>query len=98
MSFEHICLNSEEITALTLNYNSDSSNNNRILTQFKFHCKIQEIQCANIVLLKFSLPEVGSSLDVIAKYVFSMIEMSYKWKFVVSAWLWKLNLILADLQ
>ncbi|XP_050431100.1 uncharacterized protein LOC126839727 [Adelges cooleyi] len=97
LSYEPIHFSSGEITTLTSNYN-DGSKTNRILTQLKFYRKIQEIQCTNSVLLKFSLPNVGSSLDVIVKYVYNMIEMSYRGKFVVSAWLWELHRKLLDMK
>ncbi|XP_050427312.1 uncharacterized protein LOC126837450 [Adelges cooleyi] len=89
LSSEPIHLSDEEITTLNSNYN-DGSKTNRIHTQFKFCRKIQEIQCTNIVLFKFSLSEIESSLDDIAKYVYHMIEMSYIARFPVSEWLWKL--------
>ncbi|XP_050439577.1 uncharacterized protein LOC126845059 [Adelges cooleyi] len=89
LSSEPIQLSDEEITTLNSNYN-EGSKTNRILTQLKFCRKMQEIQCTNIVLLKFSLSEIESSLDDIAKYVYNMIEMSYRARFPVSEWLWKL--------
>ncbi|XP_050437634.1 uncharacterized protein LOC126843883 [Adelges cooleyi] len=81
LSSDPIELSSDEIAILTSNYNDDSKTN-RILTQFKFCRKMQEIQCTNILLLKFSLPKVKSSLKVIADYVYNMIEMSYRGKFL----------------
>ncbi|XP_050444354.1 uncharacterized protein LOC126847952 [Adelges cooleyi] len=93
-----ITFSDDEITTLTSSHNDQQRRQNRIVTQMKFYRKLQEMQCANYVQLKFILPDVEGSLEVIADYVYNIIDMAYKGKFVVSAWLWKLHLKLLALR
>ncbi|XP_050431391.1 UDP-glucosyltransferase 2-like [Adelges cooleyi] len=60
---------------------------------------IQEIQCMNYVLLRFVLPKVkDGGLKGVSDFMYYMIEMSYKGKFVVTTWLWELHIKLLGLQ
>ncbi|XP_050431394.1 uncharacterized protein LOC126839971 [Adelges cooleyi] len=93
-----IKLSDGEILMLTFKYDRGSLNR-RIVTQLKFYRKIQEIQCMSYVLLNVVLPKVkDDGLKSVSDYVYYMIDMSYKGKFVVTPWLWDLYIKLLGLR
>ncbi|XP_050427313.1 uncharacterized protein LOC126837451 [Adelges cooleyi] len=97
LSPKPIIFTSAEITTLTSDPD-DESKNKRIVTQIKFYQKLQEIRCTNYVHLLFILPDVKDSLEDISRYVYNMIDVSYKGKFIVNAWIWELHIKLLGLQ
>ncbi|XP_050437892.1 uncharacterized protein LOC126844081 isoform X1 [Adelges cooleyi] len=70
--------------------NTEDSLNDKVLAQLKYYRKIQEIQCADYLILQYILYGTEPNIEEIAKYVYNMIAMAYKGKVVAFKWLWEL--------
>ncbi|XP_050434952.1 uncharacterized protein LOC126842111 isoform X3 [Adelges cooleyi] len=98
LSSRPIEFSTDDITTLTSKHDDDEFLNKRILTQIKLYRKLQEIHCTNCVFLKAALAQGEDDLEDIVDYVYLMIDMSYRGRFIVSGWLWKLHIQLLELQ
>ncbi|XP_050443796.1 uncharacterized protein LOC126847530 [Adelges cooleyi] len=86
-----IRFNDDEIRLLTTS-NTEDSINDKILAQLNYYRKIQEIQCADYLILQYMLYGTERNTEEIAKHVYIMIAMAYKGKSVVFKWLWELHI------
>ncbi|XP_050434955.1 uncharacterized protein LOC126842111 isoform X6 [Adelges cooleyi] len=98
LSSRPIEFSTNDIATLTSKHDDDELLNKRILTQIKLYRKLQEIHCTNCVFLKAALAQGEDDLEDIVDYVYLMIDMSYRGRFIVSGWLWKLHVQLLELK